>query len=858
MTFFAKTKRAFLFSLVFTLVLSVAIQVFYKPAISAVYVWTQQTGSGDRNWYSASSSSDGTQLVVGDYGTFGDTGYIYTSTDSGANWTERSAVGSRDWEGLTMSADGTRIAAVEFGSFGGNGSILVSSNSGANWTEHVFSENWRDVAGSSDGQYLVAVGDNGAVYVSSDFGANWTSKSVGGGGESWQAAAVESVGQYMWIGGQGTNLFYSMDFGSSWSEDSSSGNRDWKALAIGGTTELYAAANSDYIYKGLATGSGSYTQLSNSGSRSWSSVATDSSTGQEVVASDYFGNIYTSEDGGSSWTTQADPGTSGWQAVAMSSDGTKIIAVADSSSYVYTAGPDLVAPVVTEVTPVTDPTNDTTPAYTFNTDEAGTISYGGSCSSGTTSASVGNNTISFNTLTEGTYNDCTITVTDVSSNASTPLSVTAFTIDTTLPTITNVTSDKANGTYGVAEVIDIDVTFSENVTSALVTVTLETGAVDRTCTFSVSGASTGTCNYTVQNGDNSADLEVSAISGIITDASGNAVANFTPTTNLAANKDLVISTDAAAPTLSETTPVSTPTADTTPDYTFTTDEAGTISYGGSCSSGTTTAVLGANTITFNALAEGMYSDCTITVTDAALNASTPLSVTAFTIDTTAPILAQVSTIGSTFDRTPSYSFSSDEAGSITYSGVCSSLASTATAGTNTIAFNDLDYGTYNGCTITVTDQALNASLPLSVASFSVNARGSVPVSFLQNQQTQTEPEQEEQPELDKEIPGCENKSYFYSPITGHKCPDREQPTCPLVPATPNILRIGMTDPTIQTLQESLNCKGFAVAAEGPGSKGNETSFFGRLTRQAVQNIQAAFNLVVDGIVGPQTRGVLNQ
>ena len=125
--------------------------------------------------------------------------------------------------------------------------------------------------------------------------------------------------------------------------------------------------------------------------------------------------------------------------------------------------------------------------------------------------------------------------------------------DSTAPTITSVSSDKANGSYTVGEVIDIDVTFSETVTSTGdVTVTLETGDTDRTCTFSVSSATTGTCNYTVQAGDTSSDLTVSSISGTIADTASNAMVNFVPTTNLAANKALVI--DTLNPTLQSLAP----------------------------------------------------------------------------------------------------------------------------------------------------------------------------------------------------------------------------------------------------------------------------------------------------------------
>jgi len=89
---------------------------------------------------------------------------------------------------------------------------------------------------------------------------------------------------------------------------------------------------------------------------------------------------------------------------------------------------DSTAPTVSEVAPLTNPTDDTTPNYIFSSTEAGTITYGGSCSSSTTTAVSGNNTITFNTLTPATYSNCTITVTDAVGNASSALTLTSFTI----------------------------------------------------------------------------------------------------------------------------------------------------------------------------------------------------------------------------------------------------------------------------------------------------------------------------------------------------------------------------------------------------------------------------------------------
>ncbi len=114
-------------------------------------------------------------------------------------------------------------------------------------------------------------------------------------------------------------------------------------------------------------------------------------------------------------------------------------------------------------------------------------------------------------------------------------------IDSTNPTISSVSSDKVDGRYTTGEVIDIDVIFSEAVTSTgNVTITLDTGSTDQTCTFTVSNSTTGTCDYVVVSGDTSSDLTVSSITGTINDASGNAMTNFVPTTNLASNKDIVI------------------------------------------------------------------------------------------------------------------------------------------------------------------------------------------------------------------------------------------------------------------------------------------------------------------------------
>ena len=157
-----------------------------------------------------------------------------------------------------------------------------------------------------------------------------------------------------------------------------------------------------------------------------------------------------------------------------------------------------------------------------------------------------------------------------------------------------------------------------------------------------------------------------------------------------------------APIIKEVAAIASITNDSTPDYIFSSTVAGTITYGGSCSSSTTTAVAGNNTITINTLSEGTYSDCTITVTDSNGNVSSSHTITSFTVVITPFIEEVTAVITPTIDNTPNYTFSSTVAGTITYGGSCSSSTTTAVVGNNTITFNALANGTYDDCTIRVT------------------------------------------------------------------------------------------------------------------------------------------------------------
>ena len=115
---------------------------------------------------------------------------------------------------------------------------------------------------------------------------------------------------------------------------------------------------------------------------------------------------------------------------------------------------------LTEVTAITTPTTDTTPDYTFSSTGSGALTYGGSCSSSTTIAISGNNTITLNTLSVGTYADCTITVSKTISTEksekklSGSLTITPFTVSSTVSSSDNSSSDNSSSDDSCPATID--------------------------------------------------------------------------------------------------------------------------------------------------------------------------------------------------------------------------------------------------------------------------------------------------------------------------------------------------------------------------------------------------------------------
>ena len=303
------------------------------------------------------------------------------------------------------------------------------------------------------------------------------------------------------------------------------------------------------------------------------------------------------------------------------------------------------APALAEVTAVPNPDKDTTPNYTFSSTEVGTIEYGGSCSAGITSTVIGSNTITLNALSEATYSDCTITVTDTFGNVSKALTISPFTIDTTSPTVREVTA-VTNPTNDTTP----EYVFSSTEAG---TITYD-GACSSNTTSAVSLPSNNTIALTNTSLGNLAEDNYTNCKVRVTDAAGN-VSSWRDIS------DFEIDTD--APDLEVVTPVKTPTNDTTPNYSFKSTQSGRVVYAGPCKADNASITASDNiTITLEGsddspLAEDNYSTCTITVIDNASNSSQTLTIGLFEIDTTRPTVTSTSPSNSDNITSPSSSIS---------------------------------------------------------------------------------------------------------------------------------------------------------------------------------------------------------
>lgn len=382
---------------------------------------------------------------------------VYRSNSRGAAWTAFST-------GLTnQNVNTIAIGAIFNGSayevtdsspvFAGTAAgFFVTTVDGTSWTASnsgLSNTNIKDIEidqfQATQGSFTtVYVATPSGVFRSDDAGSTWVLKNNGMSGKS--VIKLESdFGNAKIYALTATNELYASDLFSSSGNDES-----WTQISTGGGTTMkdVSLLNPAGYTNWVATTGG--IQKSDTNGTGWTNKNGGLAAGTiNTVASDYLeSNIaYAAHaTGGVYRTVNEAEGTPQWSAINMNLAELTIKEVTTNpgtSNLVYAVGAsgayglilsdpyvalDTTAPTVAQVTAVTSPTRDTTPDYIFSSTESGTVAYGGSCTSATTSATSGNTTVTFTALAVGIYSNCTVTVTDASGNASTPLAVASFVI----------------------------------------------------------------------------------------------------------------------------------------------------------------------------------------------------------------------------------------------------------------------------------------------------------------------------------------------------------------------------------------------------------------------------------------------
>jgi hypothetical protein len=103
-------------------------------------------------------------------------------------------------------------------------------------------------------------------------------------------------------------------------------------------------------------------------------------------------------------------------------------------------------------------------------------------------------------------------------------------------------------------------------------------------------------------------------------------------------------------------------------------------------------------------------------------------------------------------------------------------------------------------------------------------------------------------------------------ISGSKPRDTQTPVVTvMIPAFTRNLSVGLSGEDVQNLQTFLNTRGYAVSTTGPGSRGQESIFFGPATEAALKRFQCAEGITCTGTAattgygsfGPRTRTLIN-
>lgn len=621
-------------------------------------------------------------LVVVGYGT-----YVYADKYV---WTNLSSP-TANWQAVAMSNASYGYAA--------RGEELYRTTNGGNSWSYIYTTGgpqyqMRSIAASESGQFVLISYDDiysgGGIRVSSNYGTSFSN--VEPYNSEYAGVTMSEDGLYMYAVDQSNSrLMYSDDYGQTW--DYSNLGHTPTSVAVSSDGNYVFVTTGAYIYKSEDYGS-SNTAIGPSSN--YVDVAV-SSNGQYVYAVPASGHVQYSSDFGVTFAPLTSAGNRNWKSVSVSDDGVRVVLVKDGGSNPIYSSRDF--------------------GSTFTIESV---------------------------LGSGVWNDMSLSSSgDVALLASSDNYVWIGTLDSIAPTIANIASNTGDGTYRIGQTIQLTISTDEAVYASNIDLTLETGAVDRVCSISITSSSTGSCDYTVQAGDISSDLSTNSIGGTLTDDAGNSNSSHSAALNfLATNRNIVV--DGAVPEVSFVSHIDGSQASGTISLIANASDVGTGLVGVQFRVGTTSIGIEDTSspyaVSWNStgVADGTYTLHAVARDVAGNFATSSISVT---VDNTAPVapdtpdLVTSSDTGAsttdnlTFDFTPDISVNCEDNATVNLyragstligSGTCSSGTVTITSatlaeGSHTITAQQTDLAgntspASTGLTITIDTSAPSVSL----------------------------------------------------------------------------------------------------------------------------------------------------
>lgn len=244
------------------------------------------------------------------------------------------------------------------------------------------------------------------------------------------------------------------------------------------------------------------------------------------------------------------------------------------------------------------------------------------------------------------------------------------------------------------------------------------------------------------------------------------------------------------------------------------------------------------------------------------------NVYAYDINTTAASITETTSIPATVDGSPqtysyflSYPVGEQESVHIAgcLSGVQIGAGAARNASTTVVVLSNYARGVSYHCTLTIVDQAGNASNVLNIGPFIWPAVIIAPLSSGRSSGTRHTVAQLAAMGISTAVVSASSTALIgaSSSLSMQPSANRTGASASMSLLFTKNLMHGMTDPSVAILQHYLNTHGFSIATSGTGSLGHESTYFGARAQRALAAFQKAKGIVpASGYLGAVTRAYI--